>query len=492
MRADRLLLVLLPLAVACGPARVLTRPEGNGGWSETRRRDELERRATAAAVPLDPEAPPPGPDDADAPLSLGQVLALATSGNRRIAEAERGVDAAAARVRDTRGRLLPETIQTGRYNAYTDPLRNNVSIPTITGGNGETFGGPSSFVIRQQRFGRLNTTSTLPLDVTGQIWKTLTAAQAGYRGEARAPVGHDARAAGGRHPRVLRPARGAAAARGRRSRTSPSTASSSATRRAASTPAGSPRTSCSSSRSRCRIAEQELRRRDFAIDQARWRSTRPSVGRSTRRPASSTCAARPDLPTGRRGAARRLREQPDARALCRGAATSRGHRRARSPAAACRASRAAAPRLDQRDDPAAAHASASGFVGFDWDLGTDTPTRRQQAEARIAAEHNRLAIERELRELEGAVRDTRDAADERLAALDTARAAVGQAEENLRIRHQQFDVGRATSEDVLDAQAPAARQRAMLATALYQAHTRRAELQELMGLPLESSSPRTR
>jgi len=135
----------------------------------------------------------------------------------------------------------------------------------------------------------------------------------------------------------------------------------------------------------------------------------------------------------------------------------------------------------------------SGFVGFAWDLGTDGRREAQLAEARIEAERNRLAIERELRELEGAVRDTRAAAAERLTALDTARAAVGQAEENLRIRRQQFDAGRATSEDVLDAQALLTQQRATLATALYEAHTRRAELQELMGLPLEdlaSASPR--
>ena len=72
------------------------------------------------------------------------------------------------------------------------------------------------------------------------------------------------------------------------------------------------------------------------------------------------------------------------------------------------------------------------------------------------------------------------------------RAAVGQAEENLRIRQQQFDAGRATSDDVLDAEALLAQQRATLATALYQAHTRRAELQQLMGLPLDAIVSRQR
>ena len=38
-------------------------------------------------------------------------------------------------------------------------------------------------MIREQQSGRLNGTTTVPLDVSGQLWKTLTAAQAGYRGE---------------------------------------------------------------------------------------------------------------------------------------------------------------------------------------------------------------------------------------------------------------------------------------------------------------------
>jgi outer membrane protein TolC len=55
---------------------------------------------------------------------------------------------------------------------------------------------------------------------------------------------------------------------------------------------------------------------------------------------------------------------------------------------------------------------------------------------------------------------------------------------------RQFDVGRATSEDVLDAQALLEQQRATLATALYQAHTKRAELQQLMGRPLAELASR--
>jgi outer membrane protein TolC len=81
------------------------------------------------------------------------------------------------------------------------------------------------------------------------------------------------------------------------------------------------------------------------------------------------------------------------------------------------------------------------------------------------------------------VRATQRAAEERLAAWATAETAVVQAEENRRIRAQQFDAGRATSEDLLDAEALLAHQRAVLATALYQAHTRGAELDQLIGRP---------
>jgi outer membrane protein TolC len=92
-----------------------------------------------------------------------------------------------------------------------------------------------------------------------------------------------------------------------------------------------------------------------------------------------------------------------------------------------------------------------------------------------------------MRGIEGAVRDAREAADERLSALDAAETGVVQAEENLRIRREQFDVGRATSDDVLEAETRLASQRATVASALYGAHTRRAELRSLMGLGVPES-----
>src|SRR4029077_8300464 len=103
-----------------------------------------------------------------------------------------------------------------------------------------------------------------------------------------------------------------------------------------------------------------------------------------------------------------------------------------------------------------------------------------------------IALERELRELEAAVRTTQHAAEERLAAAEAARVGVAQAEETLRVRRDQFAAGRATSDDVLDANTLLAGERAVLATALYQAHARRAELQQLIGLPLDELAAATR
>jgi outer membrane protein TolC len=131
----------------------------------------------------------------------------------------------------------------------------------------------------------------------------------------------------------------------------------------------------------------------------------------------------------------------------------------------------------------------SAFVGLTWDLGTDWRRESDIAAARASSERNRIALEREMRALEAAVRLAREAVDERMSALAAARAAVAQAEENLRIREQQFDVGRATSDDVLTAVTLLARERATSATALYEAHARAAELRQLMGLSVDPTSP---
>lgn len=484
--ARRCLVLGLVLAMGCGPARVLTRPEGNGGWDPQRRRDELSARATAAAVALDPEAPPPEPENVASPLSLTDALALATSGNRRIAEADREVDAAAARVRDTRGRLLPATTGSGRYTWYTSALRNAVALPAglVPGATNP------SFVIREQQSGRLNGATVVPLDVTGQLWKTLTAAQAGYRGErARAWATTlaqkvvvirayfdllQARELRGVVEQNIELDRAQVANAQQRYDAGRLTKNELLVVQVA-----------------LQDREQQERQRNLDIDRAR-RDLNEAIGRPVDAPTAVVDVAdRPSLPSVDDALKDAFANNPVLLSLV--------EEQQRLEDTATALARGRLPRFEgggtadwTSEKILQPQGIGSGYVGFSWDLGTDGRREAQLAEARIQADRNRLAIERELRELESAVRDTRDAAAERLAALDTARAAVGQAEENLRIRQQQFDAGRATSEDVLDAQALLTQQRATLATALYEAHTRRAELQELMGLPLEELAYATR
>ncbi len=485
MRAEAWL-VLLVLASACGAAHVLTRPEGNGGWSPERRNQELARRATAAAVALDPEAPPATPEDVTTPLSLTDALALATTGNRRIAESEHGVDAAAARVRDTRGKLLPATTGSGRYTWYTSELRNAVALPA------GTFPGVTnpSFVIREQQSGRVNGTATVPLDVTGQVWKTLTAAQAGYRGErARAwATSLEQKVA------VIRAYFDVLEAQRLRGVVQQDIATDRTQLANAQQRYDSGRLTKNELlvvQVKLQDAEQELRQRELDIDRARW-ALNEATGRPVDAPTTVVdVGERPQLPAVEDALRDAFANNPVLLSLLE------EQQRLEDTAAALARSRL--PRFEAggaadwtSEKILQPQGLGSAFVGFSWDLGTDGRREAQLAEARIQADRNRLAIERELRELESAIRETQRAAAERLSALDTARGAVGQAEENLRIRQQQFDAGRATSEDVLDAQLLLTRQRATLATALYQAHTRRAELQELMGLPLEALATVTR
>jgi hypothetical protein len=95
VRAEAVLVVAV--ALGCAPARVLTRPEGDGGWTATRRTEELTTRARAARIALD-GAETPAADDLSAPITLDDVVGLATAGSRRIAEAS----FRASRARDVR------------------------------------------------------------------------------------------------------------------------------------------------------------------------------------------------------------------------------------------------------------------------------------------------------------------------------------------------------------------------------------------------------
>ncbi|MGH7805725.1 MAG: TolC family protein, partial [Candidatus Binatia bacterium] len=131
----------------------------------------------------------------------------------------------------------------------------------------------------------------------------------------------------------------------------------------------------------------------------------------------------------------------------------------------------------------------SGFVAFRWDLGTDLQRESDLLEARRLARQNQKRLEDELRGLEDSMAVAYAALEERIRALAVARTAASQAEENLRIRRQQFDVGRSTSDDVLDAETLLTSERAAAASALYQSHVRRAELLRLAGLPPSAELP---
>ncbi|MCC6763964.1 MAG: TolC family protein [Deltaproteobacteria bacterium] len=479
MRAEPWILLAALALAGCRSIATLTRPEGDGGWPAARRAAELERRAEAAAVTLAPDGAPAGGAARPAPMTLAEALRLAAGGNRRLAEARQQLAIARARVAEARGRLLPSTIATGRYAFATDAQGTSVELPAGALPAGAV---PPEVTIRDQNLGTLNATVTLPIDLSGEIRWALASAQAGYRGEAArlwATTLEQDVVVIGAYYNLLEAEK---------------------LRQVTTQTIGLHREQLSHARERfdrgrltknellvvqvgLQDAEQELRRRDLAIDEARW-ALNDAIGLSVDAPTDvADVPERPTLPIAAEALRTAYRENPALRALV--------EEQQRLEASATSIARSRLPRFSgggaidaSTTEVIEPQTLGTGFVGFVWDLDTDTRTRARLAEARAAAAQNRVRVERELRQLERAVRATWGAAAERLAALTTAEAAVGQAEENLRIRRQQFDVGRATSDDVLDAQRLLSLQRATLATARYQAQTRRAELQALMGQPV--------
>jgi outer membrane protein TolC len=345
-------------------------------------------------------------------------------------------------------------------------------------------------VIREKDATVLNGTLSLPIDLSGELRHTLEAAQAGYRGEAArtwaVELDEQARAVRAYYD-LLESRR---------------------LREVAEQALATYREQLSVAQQRYDVgrltkndllvvqvavanAEQQLRQRDLAIDRARW-SLNDVLGLPIDAPTEvRDVASEPEVPTPD-DALRVAREgNPVIASLV--------EEQQRLEETATALARGRLPRFRvggavdySTSDIPQPQRIETAFAGFDWDLGTDLQREARIAQARIAADKNRVRVERELRSLEQAVRATRDAAHERISALETARVAVGSAEENLRIRRQQFDAGRAQSDDVLEAQQILTRERAVLATALYQAQTRRAELQQLMGLPLSALAAATR
>jgi outer membrane protein len=485
LTARSLLPLTLSVLMGCNALASLTRPEGDGGWSRAQRDRELAQRAAAAGVEFEPPAegtqkPTPAPGPQAAPLDLRTALELATTGNRRIAAANKQVEAAGARFRDARGRLLPTTIGTARYTWYSDPQTANVSLPA---GLLPPDTPPPVVKIRDADAGTVNGTLTLPLDLSGEIRHLLAAAQAGYRGE-RARLWATTL---DQQLQVVRAYYGMLEAQRLREVTLETITLD--------------RDQLAIAESRFRNgratkndvlvvqvalqnAQQQLVQRDLMIDEARW-ALNDAIGTDVNAPTQLVdVQQRPEVPPASDALQLAYQHNPVLHALLE------EQQRLEENLRALESSRfprfAAGGAIDySTSDLLLPQRIESGFTGFIWDLGTDTRREAQIAEARVATDRNRVAIEGQMREIEAAVRSAHGAAEERLSALLAAESAVGQAEENLRIRQQQFDNGRAQSDDVLRAEALLAQQRAILATSLYQAHTRRAELQQLIGLPLE-------
>jgi outer membrane protein TolC len=478
MRAETAFCLLL---AGCGAVHTLTRPEGDGGWSPARRQAELGKRAVTAGVALDGgsavrEVP-------TLPLDLPAALALAAGHNRRIAEAEQLVAQARARVAVARGGLLPETIGSGRYSWYSAPQTNSVDL------------GPSSplhpsVITREAEFGVLNGTVTLPLDLSGELRHTLRAAQAGYRGEGArrwaTTLGEQA-AVVAAYFELLQAER-------LREVTEQTIALDRTQRANAETRFRNGRLTKNELlvvEVSLRDAEQRLVGRDLAIARARW-TLNEVIGLDVDAPTEvADVRGDPVLPPLEEALRTAYAQNPVVVSLLE------EQQRLEETARALVSSRlprvAGGGAIDYTSQTILRPQDVgSGFVGFRWDLGTDGRREAEIAGTHTDIDRNRLVLEGQLREIESAVRLAHAATAERLAAEAAATAAVGQAEENLRIRQQQFDAGRATSEDVLEAEALLASQRATLASARYQAHTRRAELQQLMGLPLDGPVPETR
>lgn len=477
------------LAVALLPACAsFTRPDGDGGWDAERRREEMTRiqsaalsPATAPADALEPSAPSVAAvPAAGRALDLAQALALAARGNRRIAEARQQLEASAERVADVRGRFLPATTAQARYTWYSSAQTTNVELPSGLLPPGVA---KPEVKVRDAEAGTVNANIYFPLDFTGELKHTLEAAQAGYRGErARlwattldqqlAVVQSYFQLLEARRLRtvteqtiaVYRSQVGIAQSRFDQQRLT--------------------KNDLLTVQVALQTAQQNLLARELAIEQARW-GFNQVVGVAVNDPADlADVTTPPDVPPVEEALAETYEHNPVLLSLI--------EEQQRLEATATALERSRLPRFGaggamdySTSDILTPPQIGSGFAGFSWDLGTDLRREAQISEARILADRNRLATEGQVRDLEAAVRAAQLATAERLAAYATAQHALGQAEENLRIREQQFDVGRAQSDDVLIAERLLAEQRATLATALYQAHTRRAALQRLMGLPID-------
>lgn len=472
-------MVALAVAVAgCTAVRDVWRPEGDGGWSTAERRQAVSELAPRAGV-VDPSAAP-SPTPAPMVYDLAAAIAEARGGNRPMRAAALRVGIARQQALEARGRLLPTTTAEARYTWYSDVRSTNVVLPPGLLPPGTQ---PFDVVLSDSDAGTVNAQILQPLDLTGELRQLLAAAQAGYRGAAArrwaVELEQDLAVTRAYYDRLaaerLREVTDETIALYRRQ-----LADAEERFRAGRLT----KNEVLEVQVVLRNAEQRRMREDVAVERARW-AFNDAIGVEVDAPTVvADTRARPDLPPVDDTLRRAQQHNPVLTALFE------RQRQLEAERSALERSRFPQFNVGGAMDYSTSNLFqpnqiGSGFVGMRWDLGTDTQREERIGAARLAADENRVELETQLRQLEQALRATHRSAEERLAALDTAAAAIGQAEENLRIRQQQFAVGRAETRDVLDAQRLLAEQRAVLATALYEAQTRRAELQQLVGEPFE-------
>jgi outer membrane protein TolC len=472
----------IPLAAVlagCTAVRDVWRPEGDGGWTPAERRAAVSTAAPRAGV-VDPLA---APTAAPVPTvyTLAGALAEARGGNRAMQSAALRVGIARQRALEARGRLLPTTTAEARYTWYTDVRSTTVDLPPGLLPPGTQ---PFDVVLSDSDAGTVNAQVRLPIDLTGELRQLLAAAQAGYRGEAArrwaVELEQDLAVTRAYFDRLaserLREVTDETIALYRRQLTD------------AQQQFGAGRVTKNEVlevQVVLRNAEQRRMREDVGVARARW-AFNDAIGVAVDAPTTvADVRERPELAPIDDTLRRAQETNPVLSSLF--------ERQRQLDAEVSALERSRFPRFNaggavdySSSDLFEPNQIGSGFVGFTWDLGTDTQREARIGAAQLAADENRVEVEAQLRALEQALRATQQSAEERLAALDTASEAIGQAEENLRLRQQQFAFGRAQTRDVLDAQRLLAEQRAVLATALYEAQTRRAELQQLIGEPFEA------
>ncbi len=453
-------------------------PAGGGGWKGERREAELARaralsESPAAAAGSDPTA---AAEPAPRTLDLAIALDLASRHNRSMKVAQASVDAAAGGVAVARSALLPTNQIRGNYSWYSDEQTNTVDFASLPPGFT-----PPVVTVREQDFATVSAAVRLALDFSGELRHGLLAAQARYRAE-------EARAWATRleeETSVLAAYFGLLEAERLREVAVHTVALHEQQLRDA-----------TSRLDQGRLTRNEVLVVDVALTTTRQlvlvlenaiRSARRRLNRTTGLPVDAPTeardvAGRPDLPDVEAAVAAARESNPLVASMLEEVRASderlTAARRSRFP----RVSGTAGYDATTTDilDP---NNYASVGVNVDFDVYSFA-REGEIASLGAASRQTRLMLDRSVREVEILVRDSHDRVRERLAAIDAATVAVRQADENLRIRQVQFGEGRATSEDLLDAAELAARQRGHLASALYQAHTRRAELQQLMGAPL--------